>query len=716
MFVLYGLVGSGANMNGQYQVASGIDQNVSFETDFIKRGFEYFDIYSQEIATHYGEVYWMDQSVQSLPSHIIKRFSDRTLIITGYEIDQVFAHPNKNTSIPITWVYNHHCGILINGEYNYQNIPEIQEFSEGNGGEYRKSYHGYPSNYGQLIFSPKTYIAMPMFIDTRNRDCGIDVQDIDKCVNENMFGSEPLQAGYGRLHKTNVSRLIHCPCTELYGGDPVIYGNQSKTKSSMNVDNTLHPYCDTHKSLTYNECVDAGTRLGIVNITKIDTDNMPPNCILVKDQMIFNIRDDSMILCDVDQYSRRTGSLVSEYANIKFSIMINATSVTITINGSQPGWLAIGIGAQKMSDMPWTIVVFPNASFQERRIGQCTIEGQHCQGIELEPVLHVVEQYHRSDIFSVTLNGNINDIPYKFNNNLIIPVILARGNNDVLEYHRMHQSAEILLISDDEESMCICKTGMRGLCNSNGYNCATFYKDCIDDLITTHNPTCTSDTYAGGLACCSHGTFLLDQSQIYDAPVLRYHLKWRFYFDDDNTTNKYNNLIRLYAQTEAYAGEYDVPPAYVDLNTPPIIGYYDWPLGIPTQGTKCNDNKCYHILTRRFVLNISEPIELIMISGHCHAPRCARMELWMDVENKTTLLCLQIPIVGKGVEKRFDEVGYIAIPPCLFGTDQHLKLPPRVFNHNTEFISIKHTENTHNGNYGEMASWQMRGAILHTIG
>ena len=714
LYKLLLIIGVWGNMNGQYKVASGIDQNVPFETDFIKRGFEYFDVYSQEISTHYAQVYWTDQPPQSLPQHIIERFSNRVLVITGYEIDQVFAHPDENISLPITWVYNHHCGIMINGEYNLYGIPTMQEFSEGNGGEFRKSYHGYPSNYGQLIFSPKTYIAMPMSIDTRNRECGISVQDIDKCVNENMFGPEPLQSKYGREHKTNVSGLIHCPCTGSYGGDPVIYGNMTATKSGTLIDYTLQLSCDVKKTLTYNECVDIGKHLGIVDIVKIDTNDMPPNCILVRDRLMFNSKYESKELCFVDQYSPRIGSLVNKIVNVNLSVVINASMISISMNGSDTGWFAVGFGAQKMNDMPWTIVIFPNGSFQERRIGECTVEGRHCQGIELDPVLQIDTQYRESGVLSVRLNGNINYIPYKINTNLVVPVILARGYNDELVYHRVHQTSELLLISDEVESICICKTNIRGLCDSNGNTCSTFYKDCIDDLSTTLNPTCTSDTYAGGLACCSHGTYLLDQWQIHDTQVLRYYLKWRFYFDDNNyTTSNYTNLIRLYAQTEAYSGEYDVPPAYADVDTPQIIGYYDWPMGTPTQGTKCDQNKCHHVLTRRFTLSVIEPVELIMISGHCHAPRCARMELWMVVENITKLLCVQIPIFGKGIEKQFDEAGYIAIPPCLFGTEPYLKPPPRIFPDN-ELISIKYTENTYNGNYGEMASWQMRGAILRT--
>jgi hypothetical protein len=41
-------------------------------------------------------------------------------------------------------------------------IPTSQFFSEGNGGEMRKSYHGYPKGFAQLIDSPTEFVMTPM--------------------------------------------------------------------------------------------------------------------------------------------------------------------------------------------------------------------------------------------------------------------------------------------------------------------------------------------------------------------------------------------------------------------------------------------------------------------------------------------------------------------------------------------------------------------------
>ena len=56
----------------------------------------------------------------------------------------------------------------------------------------------------------------------------------------------------------------------------------------------------------------------------------------------------------------------------------------------------------------------------------------------------------------------------------------------------------------------------------------------------------------------------------------------------------------------------------------------------------------------------------------------------------------------------YDEEGYLALPPCLWGDDEGLH-PSILLPEKTELVSVKKNKNTHQGHYGEMASWQMRG-------
>merc|ERR1719433_1979019 len=110
-------------------------------------------------------------------------------------------------------------------------IPASQMFSEGNGGESRRSYHGYPEGFAQLIESPQTWRIIPMQIDTRNRDCGVTPADIHNCTTFTP-GPEPRQARYGRgiPANTTYSGVLECPCNGRFGGDVSYYGADTKTK------------------------------------------------------------------------------------------------------------------------------------------------------------------------------------------------------------------------------------------------------------------------------------------------------------------------------------------------------------------------------------------------------------------------------------------------------------------------------------------------------
>jgi len=263
----------GANMNGKYSVASGGRQDVSFNDDYASKGHEYFDVYTPELTTQYGDLYMGNVGPIRLPDSIVRRFDGKVMAITGYEFDQVMVEPvgapghdsSADFSVPINWVYNHHYTATMSGRHTQlrevptipedraagilghtkvvpvdlpsaaeredPSIPTSQQFSEGNGGEARKSFHGYPDGFAQLVDSPVNVSVFVMSIDTRNRDCGIDRRDIDKCI-QFTPGPEPKQARYGRgvpPGGTNYSGLVECPCTSRFGGDPLFYP-QAHTK------------------------------------------------------------------------------------------------------------------------------------------------------------------------------------------------------------------------------------------------------------------------------------------------------------------------------------------------------------------------------------------------------------------------------------------------------------------------------------------------------
>ena len=171
---------------------------------------------------------------------------------------------------------------------------------------------------------------------------------------------------------------------------------------------------------------------------------------------------------------------------------------------------------------------------------------------------------------------------------------------------------------------------------------------------------------------------------------MRYQIKFRFWYEEYNL---HKSLIRLYFQTEAYSGEYDVP--------------------------KCiNNYECIHTITSRwktrdminknYITNSTDGVELIYAAPHCHAPSCISMELY----NTDTgfLICRVVGQNGKGTNTKFDEKNYLRLDPCLWGNQDGLYKPPKLL-WNDNLMSIKKNNNTYK-HYGEMASWQMRGILI----
>lgn len=93
-------------------------------------------------------------------------------------------------------------------------IPVATVFATGNGGEYRKSFHSYPTGYGQLIESPVSWAIQPMQIDTKNRDGSMDKPGMP-------FTPGPYPAVIAQNTRAPragpdavYSGLLECPCTD----------------------------------------------------------------------------------------------------------------------------------------------------------------------------------------------------------------------------------------------------------------------------------------------------------------------------------------------------------------------------------------------------------------------------------------------------------------------------------------------------------------------
>jgi len=865
------LLGSG-NMNGKYSVASVDKQNVPFNDDYASKGHDYFDVWAPEIATTYGENFWTSQGDNPLPESIVKRFAGKVMAITGYEQDQVMVdpvgqpgvHPERDVSVPINWAYNHHYMMWMTGEHAQMVevdadpndvsshgaptkwvardkpsaasranavAPTSQLFSEGNGGESRKSFHGYPDGYAQLIDSPKTWRLIPMQIDTRRRDCGVTPDAVHNCTRFEPW-IEPRQARYGRSAAgANYSGILECPCNSRFGGDPAFYP-QAQTKHTEHHYATVpHGACSAGQSIgTAAACFAAGRELGIEssalrNLTLSDP-AFPAGCFLTSSSggpvsVTFNDAPASKATCPAAQ--RRQGKATS-LVNVSLELTLDASLpgglVTMKISGPASGWFGVGLDALNMADSPYTIVTNASGAF-EQKIGTCGSEAEHCAGDRLASSITLVSNTAAEGVRTVVVTRPFKGLTpkhYTFDESRIgtLPFITAIGTSQVFAYHKAHHAASLTLLASDNQPTCLCDIGAdHYICETGGVHCTRFTKNCLGawdgkrthsgaDLLTQRNPTCNSGQYAGGLRCCGHRRVMLDADQDPGPSLLRYHMKFRFWFQEyqpgpdytgeyvprmgalpkghdvlpaQNTTvdqalkvctatrgctgitfaaadakgagapltvffkngstytsgdfagwhswvvkatPSHHDLPRYYYTTEAYAGEYDIPPAFRRPSDPSIPGYPNWPASStgdmhPTPGSTCTgdcpdgpDCECVHTITYHWTMSYAR---MLYAGGHCHAPSCISIELYRNDTGTPELLCRQEAHYGKGevTKDRFDEAGYVALPPCLWGDAKEGLSPPSWLPPNTPMFSIKRNRNTHHGHYGEMASWQMRG-------
>lgn len=106
--------------------------------------------------------------------------------------------------------------------------------------------------------------------------------------------------------------------------------------------------------------------------------------------------------------------------------------------------------------------------------------------------------------------------------------------------------------------------------------------------------------------------------------------------------------------------------------------------------------------------------ELIYAGGHCHAPTCIDIELYNADTGE--LLCRNVGVYGGTGARtiagsKWDEPGYLAIPPCLWGSKEEGLMEPVLLGWNATLKSVKRANSTY-GHSGEMALWQMRGTIV----
>ena len=743
-----------------------------YSTDFqtnVDGKVDHFDVYG-EVQTMYSQVYWTRNEPINLPPELVERFKDKVMAITGYEVDQVtHTGPQKGTtstretlggfscypdcsegdqSIPIYHAYNHHYFAWLTGEdsemYKLDSplkmpnptttafrtksgvshgFPTHIVFKENPGGEFRKSYHGYPNGYAQLLHSPKQWIVEPMQIDTHNRNYELT----DAIGYQPWFLPKTFRNNITDL-KNGLSPLIECPCTDR------IQRASVKTPSII-----INGEC-TKPITSEKECVKTIMATG-ANVKRSNTVNditQPTGCILKPESIFSNhiarhsahtTKISYAAVFNVAKSNKGCGKQRSinplQGATVLGSLVHvrlahNGTFATLTIKGPSSVWFGVGFDATSMKDEPYAIIVNGDGVVTERKLAN------HGPGADLVAsvtlISNTVQNQKRTVVLQRLVNGltpnhfTIPTIPGEIN------MVAAIGSGKVFGYHKKHTGGKITLIPTETNS-CICKpTTQISFTYMNSTTQLLQNYDCLDEPrsdMLKHgdgtgrelpNMACNFETYNGGLECCHHSWFLTDKVQeslIPKGKVDTYFLKWRYYFQEftpftEQRKASHQHLHHWVFLIDAIVNDYEEDNAHYGTKS---IGKITAHLKAKDMGLEDSTASDYEDDGAPPVPGNFTKITPLIMTSHCHAPSCIRQEIWNTDTNE--ILCNITARYGDekygSTDDVFNEKDYLAISPCLYGYQAGLQFPFHL-SPDTNIKAIKYFNNTYR-HIGQMAQW-----------
>lgn len=477
------------NMNGEYLLAPTPNGKTAWSTSFkdYPGGVESFEFYAGPVTSTYGEVFWTALPEVQLPAEIVQRFKGKAMAVVGFESDQVRKTPDGDVSLPINLAYNHHYGAtllgsgskmervpydpndggrttLLSPEPGWDRIPVEHTPSlngnptnlwcgYSNGGEYRKSYHGLPPPFVQVIESPRAFDMTPMQIDTWNRD------------KMNLTGSPFVPGPYpkkrnsgnwpagsnaaskwpsGVLAPTDgvdatYSGLLECPLTTRI--QKKLTGGGWQDSFSVNIENNQGQSCP-QKLATAEACFAASKNISISASDRVTTSQgssavLPSGCsVQVTDglaQVYFNTNATSEAGCGlgVDTIEGVQDSLVTIGLTLS-----SADGATITITGPADGnWFGAGFNTHVMAGSPYAIVIDGQG-----KAAEYTLTDQGSANKLIAPSVTVVSSTVANGSRTVVLARPLAGITpqhYSFNSRkLSLDFIAALGSTPTFGYHK----------------------------------------------------------------------------------------------------------------------------------------------------------------------------------------------------------------------------------------------------------------------------------------
>ena len=329
-----------------------------------------------------------------LPDDLIKRFDGKGMAVVGYETDSVRRTPSGDVSVPINMAYNHHHDAYFTGKHSKMekvpydpldltippmaradphvrhipvetspspnNLPTSLHLADGNGGEYRKSYHGFPAPVAYVVDSPQSVSVNPMFIDTWNRE-HMNVSGGSK------FVPGPLPKHSEAPPNASYSGLLECPLTDRIA-KVFPDGNDGWTPTyspklflcSANVSKGC-----AHQISNASECFAAaaqavgGKGAATIRTSTGASDAVAAGCTITYRaagtngtaviDAFFNTKADSKSDCCTGAGVTAVRGAASSL--VQLGVQVHGSTATITLTGPANVWFGVGFFAQAMASL-----------------------------------------------------------------------------------------------------------------------------------------------------------------------------------------------------------------------------------------------------------------------------------------------------------------------------------------------------------------------------
>jgi hypothetical protein len=545
-----------------------------------------------------------------------------------------------------------------------------------------------------------------MILDTKNRE---------------GTGTPQRPTGHGIVPSSSTvgpeemySGIHECPCTDKW---PKVISSYSTLKSgSCKPDITDAAVC-----------FDAAAELGMSPITQnitVNNPKLPSGCSVTASaggyEINFNTNPKPTAKCGAPDPSGvvpRVAGRQEDLVNVSLDLDAKSDKATIIVEGPADVWFGVGFGYHHVSTggadpsvgvsmigTNWTLVMFPNGTVQERKLGN------HEPGYVLPPSITVTSNTVANGVRKVIVTRSIAGVQsdnYKFDPSANqVTFINAIGGSADFTFHKKKESSVIYLLELDYPT-CVCDVAAdQGTIG--GYSWGTQrctpkpLGEMLDDPVWLVgpqanpvkgkgvNPSCDIHAYRGGLRCCKGGTIILDSNQtVKNNTVFEWQLKYRYYYEIVDDPSKVVNTYQIGWWTEHNNGEHDVP------------------LCLEKDKSICKDRITSNF-TAGEICGGNKGCRFITMEGHCHIG-CSAMEMWiMDDPANPKLLCNATVKYGKG-DGWMDEMGYISgAQTCIFGPGYGdvVNLLPT-----TKLMSVKISNNT-NSYTGDMGLWEINAAPL----